>query len=402
MKHWGVWLLVAAVLYGQTSVYAATKRARHGKAARRTHTVVPTRYRVPDEPPGGPYHSALLIDPESGRVLFEKEATRLWPPASMVKMMVALVAIEAIRSGEARLDDPVRVSRLASRTGGSRVFLRANEVLAFDELLRAMMVASANDAAVALSEALAGSTDAMVDRMNRRARELGMKDTVYHSVNGLPPKRGAGEPDITSAIDLATLARKLLEYPEVFRYSGLRYASFRGGRTRLHNTNHLVGTMDGVDGLKTGYYRLAGFNLTATASRNGLRLIAVVLGCPTLRSRFDLARDLLEWGFANYSRMDLVRAGESLAVDLPVANGTAASLRPVAAEGASFLVRKNESRDLKIRFQLPALVTAPVAKNQPLGEIIVHDGEVVVDVIPAVAPYSVERNATRRPVLVSQ
>jgi D-alanyl-D-alanine carboxypeptidase (penicillin-binding protein 5/6) len=320
----------------------------------------------------------------------------------MVKMMVALLTIEAVRKGEVRLDQSVSVSREAARTGGSRVFLRANEVLPLEELLRAMMVASANDASVAIAEALAGSTDAMVQRMNRRAHDLGMHDTAYTSVNGLPPRRGEGEPDITSAEDLALLARKLLEYPEILSYSNVRDAPFRSGRTRIRNTNHLIGMMQGADGLKTGYYRLAGFNLTSTAERGGMRLIAVVLGCPTVNARFAVSRDLLEWGFANFSLMNLVREGEPIAVALPVADGEVGWLQPVAAEGASFVVRKNEVKDLKVRFQLPTFVKAPVAANQLLGEIIVHEGDSIVDVIPAVAPYRVERNATHQGFLVSQ
>lgn len=310
----------------------------------------------------------------------------------MVKMMTALIALEALRAGEIRLDQPVRVSEAASHTGGSRVFLTSGEVLPFDELLTAMLIASANDASVAVAETVAGSTEEMVARMNRRARELGMTDTIYHSVNGLPPRKRRGLPDMTSASDLAILARKLLEFPEVLHYSAQSEAPFRNGTVRLHNTNHLVGRMPDVDGLKTGYYRRAGFNLTATAARDGMRLVAIVLGCPTLRSRFMLAGDLLEWGFANFSKLEIVRAGEPLSVEVAVANGASPTVRPVAAEGVSMLIRKGERRDLQVRLQMPSVIAAPIAKDQLLGEIIIHDADRIFDVVPAVSPLDVTSN----------
>ncbi|MGH7823356.1 MAG: D-alanyl-D-alanine carboxypeptidase family protein, partial [Candidatus Binatia bacterium] len=335
------------------------------------------------------FRSALLVESDTGRVLFQRNPELLWPPASMVKTMVALLAFEAIRDGKLKLDQPVRVSATAARTSGSRVYLRPGEVFPLEQLLQAMMVASANDAALAVAEAVAASPEAMIRKMNARARELGMTKTVYRSVNGLPPARG-GKADVTTAVDLATLARKILEYEETLAYSSLQTIGFRNGRVRLRNTNHLIGRVSGVDGLKTGYYRVAGFNLTATASRDGMRLISVVLGCPNLRCRFEAAEGLLEWGFANYSKMALVRAGEPLSVEIQVANGTSPALRPIAAESSSYLVRKDEIGDLEVRFQLPSVVTAPVVKNQPLGEIIIRDGEGILDVIPAISPRTVE------------
>ncbi|MBI2963824.1 MAG: D-alanyl-D-alanine carboxypeptidase [Deltaproteobacteria bacterium] len=268
-------------------------------------------------------------------MLFDKDSSEPRPPASMVKMMVALLTFEALERGEIRLDQEVPISLAASRTGGSAVLLRAGEKLLLEDLIKAMLVASANGASVAIAEAVARSPSAMIARMNERARELGMSETVYRTVNGLPPRRGKGLPDMSSAADQAVLARKLLEHREVFRYSSRPVVPIRNGTVLLRNTNHLVGRMEGVDGLKTGYYRRAGFNLTATAARDGMRLIAVVMGCPTLRARFLVAQELMEWGFAHFSKLKVVR--------------------------------NDELRDLHVTFQMPGIFSAPVAKHQELA-----------------------------------
>ncbi len=312
----GMWVVVCAVLAFADPSFArhhkrATVATKHATHARRSHKAVHRRHRAvapivrvparltpPETPPEGPYASALLIDAESGRVLFEKDSGIPRPPASMVKMMTALLAFEALERGDVQLEQPIRISLTASRTGGSGVLLKPGERLPFEDLLKAMLVASANGASVAIAETLAGSQGAMIERMNQRAHELGMAETTYRTVNGLPPRRGTGQPDVTSASDQARLARALLAHHEVFRYCSRPTVPIRNGTVLIRNTNHLVGHMDGADGLKTGYFRSAGFNLTATALRDGVRLVVVVMGCPTLQSRFLLAQELMEWGFA--------------------------------------------------------------------------------------------------------
>lgn len=389
-------LVVAVVVMGLATPASARQKRAHRPAAKQrlgTALVLPRLVVPPDKPPAGPYASALLVDAESGRVLFAKDPTDPRPPASMVKMMVALLAFEALGRGDVHLDDPVVVSTAASRTGGSGVTLKAGERLPFEDLLKAMLVASANGASVAIADAIAGSQPAMISRMNQRARELGMTETTYRTVNGLPPRGGKGVPDISSANDLAILARKLLDQHEVLRYSAHRFVAIRNGKVLLRNTNHLVGHMDGADGLKTGYFRRAGFNLTATASRDGMRLVAVVLGCPTLQSRFLVAQQMMEWGFAHFSRLNVVEAGQPLAVEVKVANGAAESVRPVAAQSLTYIVGRDEKKDLRVTFQLPTIVPAPVALHQELGEIIVRDHDKLLGVIPAVSPVGVASGA---------
>lgn len=384
-----VWVVVWLVL-GSSNPASAGQRRHHRHVPRNAPVVsVPARMTPPETPPRGPYASALLVDGDSGRVLFDKDSSDPRPPASMVKMMVALLTFEALERGEIRLDQQVPISPVASRTGGTGVMLKAGEKLSLEDLLKAMLVASANGASVAIAEAVAGGQPAMIARMNQRAQEFGMSETVYRTVNGLPPRRGKGLPDMTCAADQAVLARKLLEHRAVFRYSSQPVVPIRNGTVLIRNTNHLVGRMEGADGLKTGYYRRAGFNLTATAARDGMRLIAVVMGCPTLRARFLVAQELMEWGFAHFSKLKVVEEGQPLSVEVRVANGATDHIQLVAAESLSYVVRNDESRDLHVTFQVPSLVSAPIAKHQELGEIIVHDQRQILDVIPAVSPVDV-------------
>src|SRR5206468_4793014 len=239
----------------------------------------------------------LVIDADSGTVLAEHDTHRRWPPASMTKMMTVLLAMERVQDRTLSLDEPVRTSAWASRIGGSQVYLAAGETFPLGELLKAIMIASANDAAVAVAEHIAGSSAAFVDIMNARAKALGLADTTYQSPHGLPPGKGQTA-DMTSAHDLAVLARELMKFPEVMRWAGTPSAGFRNDTLQMSNTNHLVrGTFNGATGLKTGYYHEAGFCVTATATRSDLNLIAVVLGVPTKNESFSAAARLLNEGF---------------------------------------------------------------------------------------------------------
>lgn len=247
---------------------------------------------------GPAYKGVIVIDAATGRVLFENHADTGNPPASVTKLMTFLVVQDKIKSGELTLQTPVTVSAEASHIGGSRVYLRQGETFTVDELLYALMVQSANDAAYALAEKAAGSRDAFVALMNAQARALGMTRTEYHSPHGLPPGRGQ-EPDISTARDIATLCRYLLRNTDILRYTSTRIRDFRPGphHIQMVNHNHLLGVVTGCDGFKTGYYREAGFSLAATVQRNGRRIIAVILGCPERKRRDALTTELIEKGF---------------------------------------------------------------------------------------------------------
>ncbi|MFZ1946382.1 MAG: D-alanyl-D-alanine carboxypeptidase family protein [bacterium] len=241
-----------------------------------------------------PYVAAIAVDAESGLVLFEDNASADIYPASTVKLMDLLIILEKVQRGDLRLSDTVTVDAEAARMGGSQVYLGKGERFTVDDLLYALMVESANDAAVALAVHVAGSKEAFVREMNKRAAEIGMKSTRFASPHGLPPAKGQC-PDISTACDLSLLAREVLRHPESLRYTGCREKVFRPGERPLlmHNHNHLLDKVEGCDGLKTGYFRAAGFSVVATAVRDGRRLIAVVAGSSDSKTRDKTARRLL-------------------------------------------------------------------------------------------------------------
>lgn len=248
-----------------------------------------------------PYIGAIVIDAVSGQVLIDDHADAKGYPASMLKMIDLLIVEEKLQKKELSLQDQVPVSAKSSKTGGSQVWLAEKESFTLDEMLYALMVQSANDAAVAIAEKVAGSTDAFIELMNQKAQQLGMTSTVFNSVHGLPPEPGKGH-DITTARDFSILCRHVLMYPDTLRYTSTRERTFRpdGGKKAviMHTHNHLLGALDGCDGLKTGYITSAGFSIAVTAARNNHRLIAVVLGSSDRKVRDAKAAELINKGFA--------------------------------------------------------------------------------------------------------
>ena len=340
--------------------------------------------------PDGEYVSALLMNADTGEVLYAKDPHLRRPPASMVKMMLMLLVMEKLEVDSVHLDDPVPTSAKASRMGGSQVYLKEGEVFSLEEMMQAVVIHSANDAAVAVAEFLTGSEEACVDLMNRRARELGMNDTVYHSVTGLPPGPGE-EPDLSSAHDLAVLGRALIRYPKIREWGSTRSAPFRGGRFLLTNTNQLIGRFRGADGIKTGYYAEAGYGLTATAARDGLRMLAVVLGAPTERARFREAARLLGIGFNMYKKVRIARAGEVVGGPVRVSGARIRELSLVAAEDLFVHVRRGRDRAVETRLEAPEVLEAPLRKGQPCGALVVTNGGRELGRVEAVAPREVPR-----------
>jgi len=339
------------------------------------------------------YRSAILMDAESGRVLFEKDAHRQGPPASMTKMMLMLIVAERVRDGSLHWDDPIPTSAWASKIGGSQVYLKQGEVFSLAEMMQAIAIHSANDAAVAVAEAVAGSSEAFVDLMNDRAKELGMQDTVYHSVHGLPPGKGQ-QPDATSAYDLATVARELVKFPDIMKWAGTKEAPFRNGTMTLTNTNRLVRETSWVDGLKTGYYAQAGFNVTATAKRDGLRLISVVMGAPQKRDCFGQAAVLLNRGFAEYKALVAVKKGDIVANDVAVNGGKPRFVRVIAGGDVAVLAKRGEKRNFSLELALSGNVHAPLKANAEIGQVVVRDGDAVVGKVPALAADPVEKQTS--------
>ncbi len=244
-----------------------------------------------------PYVSALVLNADTGKVLFEKNSGTPVYPASVLKLMVLLVTLDRIEQGTLSLEDMVQITPEASRMGGSQVYLDPKEQFPVEDLLYALMVQSANDAAVALAIHVAGSKEGFVALMNQKAKELGMKNTRFSSVHGLPPAKGQ-KVDVTTAGDFGILCLELARRPEVFKYTGTRVRDFRGGEFIMRNHNHLLENVDGCDGFKTGYFRAAGFSIAATAIRDGRRVIAIVMGSKDRKVRDAKATELLAKGFA--------------------------------------------------------------------------------------------------------
>jgi serine-type D-Ala-D-Ala carboxypeptidase (penicillin-binding protein 5/6) len=341
---------------------------------------------------GEAYRAAILIDADSGMVLAEKDPHRQSPPASMTKMMLMLLVAERVREGSLHWDDPIVTSAWASHIGGSQVYLKQGEVFPLSEMMQAICIHSANDAAVAVAEAVAGSSGAFVDLMNQRAKQLGMHDTVYHSVHGLPPAKGQ-RPDLSSAYDLALLARELVKAPEIMQWAGTRETSFRGGTLTLSNTNRLVKETNWVDGLKTGYYREAGFNVTATGKRDEMRLIAVILGAADKHECFSEAAKLLNRGFADYKALVAVKEGDTVASDVAVDGGKPRFVRVVAGGNVSVVAKRGDKRTFSLELTLADDVHAPLSAKDPVGELVVKEGDVVIGKVPALAAEPVAKTS---------
>ena len=317
-----------------------------------------------------PYKYAILMDAETGKILFEKDAHTPSPPASMVKMMTTLIVMEKIRDGALKFSDMVTASRWAAQMGGSQIYLREGESMSVEDLLKAVMIHSANDAASALAEHVAGSTDAFVDLMNDKAEQLGLKETHFYSVHGLPPSPGQKD-DEMSAHDLAILGRELMKFPEVAKWAGTIQEPFRDGQFTLTNPNHLLRQFPGADGIKTGFHNKAGFCVTGSAKRGELRLIVVVMGSALKRDCFTSAARILNEGFANYRMLVPVKEGVALGRDAPVRGGVAEQVPLMSTKDVHVLVKKGEEKKVQVEVDVPDRVSAPVKAGQVVGNIVV-------------------------------
>lgn len=321
-----------------------------------------------------PYTSALLMEARTGQILFEQDIHKPWPPASLTKMMLMLIVMEKVKQGALKLDEPIEVSARASKIGGSQVYLKQGERFTLEEMMKAIVIHSANDASEAVAEKLAGDADAFVVMMNQRAQELGMKDTKYFNAHGLPPEKSQ-QPDVTSAYDIALLARELVKYPDILRWSATAKDSFRDGKFVLENTNHLIGHFPGADGLKTGSYHEAGFNLAATAERDGMRLISVTMGSPTNKIRFREGARLLTMGFAEYKMLTVLKPGEAVSQEVRIKGGQVKTIHAVAGGAAQILVKRTDEKAVKSSIQLTSPMWAPLKKGDKVGEVTLTLGD---------------------------
>ena len=333
-------------------------------------------------------HAALLMEKSTGEILYAQNEHDALPPASVTKIMTVLLTMEAIDSGRIALDDMVTVSAYAAGMGGSQVFLAEGEQMSVDDLLKAVCVSSGNDAAVALAEHVAGVTELFVEQMNNRARELGMKDTHFVNCTGLTAKG-----HVTSAYDIALMSRELLtKHPDIRRFTTIWTDTIRDGTFGLANTNKLIRFYDGATGLKTGYTTSAGYCISATAEREGMELIAVIMKGETADKRNTDAKALLNYGFSTYA---LVSAApeESLPI-LPVSMGETEQVPlMLPEEGITALVEKGRANALTRRIDLPEGLTAPIAAGQPVGTLTLLDGETEMLTVPILAAEDVPRRS---------
>ena len=332
--------------------------------------------------------SAILMDAATGTILYEKNAHEKLAPASVTKVMTLLLVMEALDSGRISWDDMVTASETAAGKGGSQVYLEVGEQMSMDEMLKSVVVSSANDCATALAEHVAGSEAAFVEMMNARAAELGLEDTHFVNCTGLDDEPNAAE-HLTSAYDIALMSRELLKHDEIRKYTTIWMDTVRDGQFGLSNTNKLVRFYQGTTGLKTGYTKAAGHCLSASAQRDGIELIAVVLHCESSSDRFQSAKALLDYGFANYALVsaELPDAPEPIRVKL----GTQSLVTPVLQDSAPILIEKGEQARVTKTVTLPEEVTAPIAAGQQVGTLTIATDTRTLAEIPIVSPVAIER-----------
>ena len=331
--------------------------------------------------------AAILMEPETGRVLYEKAPDERMPIASITKLMTLLLTFEAIRGGKLTLDTPVPVSEHAYHMGGSQIWLEPGEQFTLDEMLKAICVSSANDAAVAVAELVGGSETAFVQQMNARAAELGMEHTTFRNACGLDT-----EGHLSTARDVAIMSRTILNTcPEVLHYTGIWTDTLRGGQTQLVNTNKLLRRYNGITGLKTGTTGGAGVCITASATRDGLDLIAVVLGAPSSKERFEAATTLLDYGFAAY-RAAPVPLPEDRPLQLKVKGSTEETVPlDYAALPQTALLPAESAGQLTVQLSLPEVLEAPVTWGQTVGKAQLLCGEAVQGEYPVCAAADAPR-----------
>lgn len=334
--------------------------------------------------------SAVLMDAATGTVLYEKNAHAPLAPASVTKIMTLLLVMEALDSGRISWDDTVTASEAAAAKGGSQVYLEPGEQMSMEEMIKSVAVVSANDCATALAEHVAGSESAFVEMMNNRAAELGMADTHFVNCTGLDDEPNAAE-HLTTAYDIALMSRELLKHDRIREFTTIWMDTVRNGEFGLSNTNKLVRFYQGTTGLKTGYTSTAGHCLSASAERDGLELIAVVLHCSSSGERFQSAKELLDYGFAGYT---LVTPDETTEIPaVPVLLGEVDAITPVLSEASPVLVEKGQAGKITTRVEVAEQVRAPVEAGQRLGTLTIQSDGSPLAAVPLVAPEAVARKS---------
>lgn len=329
--------------------------------------------------------SAILMEASSGKILFTKEEHKKLPPASVTKLMTLLVAAEAIEQGRVKLTDKVTASELAASLGGSQIYLEPGETFSLEEMLIAIAVGSANDACVAVAEHISGTHEAYVEEMNKKAQELGCKDTHFVNAYGLP-----ADGHYTSAYDLATMGREALKYPLVRKLTGMKEYDLRDGQFKLWNTNKLLWWYSGADGFKTGWTNEAKYCLASTVERDGLRLIAVVMGVPQVRGHFAESMKLYNYGFAKFTFKQFAPAKQKQGV-IKVRKGVATELEAVTEKPLGVVIEKGKDKNFWVETKIDPEVVAPVKEGQKLGEVLLYRDNELQAKVDLVAKEGIEK-----------
>ena len=330
--------------------------------------------------------SAVLMEQTTGQVLYEHNPHEQLRPASVTKIMSILLIMEAIDSGRISFSDKVSCSENARSMGGSQIWLNETEQLTVDEMLKAICVVSANDCTVAMAEHLAGSEELFVEQMNQKAKELGMNDTIFKNCHGIDE-----DGHVTSSYDIALMSRELMtKHPQITKYTTIWMDSLRDGKSELVNTNKLVRNYSGCTGLKTGSTSLALYNLSATATRDNLSLIAVIMKAPNTATRFAEAKKLLDFGFNTYEFKQFNQKGETI-MQIPVQKGISVSIEAIIKEDGGILLKKGEDKDITQTIQLPNSISAPIFEGQRLGEIVYSKGNDILLTAEIVAKSEVKK-----------
>ena len=330
--------------------------------------------------------SCILIEQNSGKILYDKNSHTKLRPASVTKIMSIILIMDALDSGKIKLTDIVPCSENAAHMGGSQIWLDTKEELTVDEMLKAICVVSANDCCVAMAEFLEGSTDSFVKKMNDRAKSLGMNDTCFKNCHGIDE-----DDHVSSSYDIALMSRELLnKYPQITKYTTIYMDSLRNGKSELVNTNKLIRNYKGATGLKTGSTNLAMYNLSASATRDGLSLICVIMKAPTTRVRFSEAQKLLDYGFSNYSYKEFGKKGEILK-SIDVNKGTSSTVDIVFKDTIGTILKKGENDNIEQTITLDKNISAPITKGQKLGEITFTLDNEVINTVDLIAEKDIDK-----------
>ncbi len=333
--------------------------------------------------------SAILIDAGTGTILYEKNSHEALPPASVTKIMTMLLVMEALDRNQITLDDKVVVSEHASSMGGTQLYLEPGEIKTIEELMKGIAIRSANDACVAIGEHLAGSEETFVQRMNDKAKELGMENTHFVNSNGLPE-----EGHVTSAYDISLMSRELLKYPEIHRWLTTWMDTVIVGKKQstqeLVNTNRLIRFYDGATGIKTGYTSEAKHCLSASATRGNTTFISVIMGAPTSQVRFNEAAKLLDYGFANYHTIDAIEK-DGILGNLPIQKGKLTEISGIAKNEFKLLVQKGEEAKVDKEIILPQYLQAPLEKGAKVGEVIISLNGKEMGRVDIITPDPIEK-----------